>query len=416
MAIGRYWIYPFGMRRPRSEIIEITVPPKTILQGRRSEKWRAYDSEILPMPFAVMDYELAAPIKETLIDLIQGSDTGYLGKIPELGASLSHFAALRWNWKIDPHEVKIATDVGVGVIELARQIVQPGDQILINTPVYYNFNNWIKEIGCIAIDAPLRQENLDYFLDFDEIEKRYRAGVKIHILCNPHNPVGTVFSQADLAQLADLAYRYNVTIAADEIHAPLVYQEKAFTPFLAASDTAKEVGVAFLSATKAWNIAGLKCAQIVAQSERGKALVAKLPVALHSRASLFGAVASATAYSQGVEWLEAVIRELDRSRTYLAELIDDVGKRSGFQIGYRKPEGSYFGWLDLSAIDFKAGAIENIDLGEIFLDAGKIAIAPGVLYGPTAKSFIRMNFATSRDLIKDAIDRIEATLEIVAHK
>lgn len=404
------------MRRPRSELIEITVPPKAILQSRRSEKWRAYDPEILPMPFAVMDYELAAPIKETLIDLIQGSDTGYLGKIPELGASLSHFSALRWNWKIDPHEVKIATDVGVGVIELARQLLQPGDQILINTPVYYNFNNWIKEIGCIAIDAPLRQEGLEYFLDFDAIEKSYSSGVKFHILCNPHNPVGTVFSQEDLAHLADLAYRYNVTIAADEIHAPLVYQEKAFTPFLAASESAKEVGVAFLSATKAWNIAGLKCAQIVAQSERSKALVEKLPIALHSRASLFGAVASATAYSQGVEWLDAVIRELDRSRHYLKELLDDLKKRTGFEIGYRKPEGSYFGWLDLRAISFKAGPIDTLNLAEIFLEAGKIAIAPGIAYGPSAASFIRMNFATSRDLIKDAIDRIEASLETVATK
>ncbi|MEI7642370.1 MAG: aminotransferase class I/II-fold pyridoxal phosphate-dependent enzyme, partial [Actinomycetes bacterium] len=243
--------------------IKISVPPLAKLQSRWSEKWRAFDPEILPMPFAVMDYELAAPIKATLTSLIENSDAGYLGKIPELPEGLAHFAKARWGWDIYPAQVKIAPDVGVGVIEIARLVTKPGDKILINTPVYYNFYNWITELHCTLVDAPLKENNLRYELDFAAIEASYATGVKVHILCNPHNPVGALFTKAELAELAELAKKYGVLIASDEIHAPLVYRENTFTPFLAASETAREVGIAFLSATKAFNIAGLKCAQIV---------------------------------------------------------------------------------------------------------------------------------------------------------
>ena len=365
-----------------------------------SEKWRAFNPEILPMPFAVMDYELAQPIKEILTTLISNSDAGYLGKIPELPNALAHFAQLRWQWKVDPSQVKIAPDVGVGVIEIARLLINPGEKILINTPVYYNFYNWIKELRCEVVDAPLKEENLYYSLDLIEIEKCYQTGVKLHILCNPHNPVGSLYSKSDLQQLAELAMRYKVIILSDEIHAPLVYSEKTFTPFLSVSDTAKEVGFAFLSATKAFNIAGLKCAQIVAQSEKNLATLNSIPAAVHSRASLFGAVASAVAYKDCYDWLDAVIRELDSSRYYLKELIE----QTNLPIGYRVPDCSYFGWLDLR------GANLYGDFAQHFFDKGKIAIAPGNFYGPTGAQFIRINFATSRELIHDAMTRITKAL------
>jgi cystathionine beta-lyase len=380
--------------------IKITVPALAKLQARMSEKWRAFNPEILPMPFAVMDYELAQPIKEILTTLISNSDAGYLGKIPELPVALSQFAQLRWQWKVEPSQVKIAPDVGVGVIEIARLLINPGEKILINTPVYYNFYNWIKELRCEVVDAPLKEENLHYSLDLIEIEKCYQAGVKLHILCNPHNPVGSLYSKSDLQQLAELAMRYHVIILSDEIHAPLVYSENTFTPFLSVSDTAKEVGFAFLSATKAFNIAGLKCAQIVAQSEKNLATLNSIPAAVHSRASLFGAVASAVAYKDCYDWLDAVIRELDSSRYYLKELIE----QTDLPIGYRVPDCSYFGWLDLR------GAHLSGDIAQHFLDKGKIAIAPGNFYGPTGAGFIRINFATSRELIHDAMTRITKAL------
>lgn len=381
--------------------IKISTPPLSALQGRKSEKWRAFPPDILPMPFAVMDYELAEPIQAALISLVKNSDAGYLGNVPELGQALSFFANQRWGWQIDPSTIKIAPDVGVGVIEICRLLLSPGDKILINTPVYYNFYNWIKEIHCEVVDAPLVENELRYSLDFSGIEAAYASGVKVHILCNPHNPVGALFTKSELANLADLAKQYGVRIMSDEIHAPLVYKENSFTPFLSASESAREVGFAFLSATKTFNIAGLKCAQIVAQSDQNCAILEKLPLAVHSRASLFGAIASAVAYHECIDWLDALIVELDSSRNFLKELMSN----SGTSIGYRIPEAGYFGWLDLRALEMQG------DVAQRFITEGKIAIAPGNFYGPSGSGFIRMNFATSREIVQDAVTRIVSVLE-----
>jgi cystathionine beta-lyase len=387
----------------------VAVPKLSSLQLRKSEKWRAYPAEILPMPFAVMDFELSEPIKKSLIDLVNNSDAGYLGKIPELGESLTDFAADRWNWKITPEDIKICPDVGVGVIEVCRQIVKPGDQIMINTPVYYNFFNWIKEVNCKPYDVPLIEDQLTYSLDFEKIAEGYASGVKVHILCNPHNPVGAVFSKSDLAKLADLANQYGVVIAADEIHAPLTYKERSFTPFLNASEVAKEVGISFLSATKSWSIAGLKCAQIVAVGEKTKQIVAGIPAAVHSRASLFGAVASAAAYGESRDWLDKVIEQLDQSRTHLGKLLSELE----FDIGYREPDGGYFGWLDLRGVDSLKNLDNQKDIADLLLTHGKIAVAPGHLYGPTGTGFIRINFSTSFEIIEESVRRIKSTLEMI---
>jgi len=399
--------YPYQVKRDSKEFLKISTPSKATLQTRKSEKWRAYAKEILPMPFAVMDYELAQPIKNSLIDLINASDAGYLGKFPELGESLSSFAKGKWQWDLDPTDVKICPDVGVGVIEVCRQIVKPGDLIMINTPVYFNFFSWIKELNCVAYDVPLIEDQLDYSLNFKEIENGYASGVKVHILCNPHNPVGAVFLQQDLARLADLASRYGVLIASDEIHAPLVFAESKFTPFLNASPVAKKVGIAFLSATKSWNIAGLKCAQIIAVEENTRKLINKLPPAVHSRASLVGAVASNTAYQECGDWLISVVKELDKSRYYLAQLLADLG----LDIKYKIPTAGYFGWLDMRGLDSKLAMLGQTELADVLLSHGKIAVAPGKLYGPGGVGFIRINFATSFEIIADAVNRIGKTIK-----
>ena len=182
---------------------KLTALPLAQLQKRRSAKWRQFPNEILPLPVAEMDFEIAKPIRDVLEEMIKGSDTGYLGPIPELGINLAKFASKRWNWEIDPEQVFIATDVGVGMVEIARTVVKPGDSIMINSPVYHNMNNWITELKCVSYDAPLHKNGLHYTLDFAAIEIGYKSGVKAHFFCSPHNPVGTVFSKAELIELAE---------------------------------------------------------------------------------------------------------------------------------------------------------------------------------------------------------------------
>ena len=370
------------------------------LRKRVSAKWRDFPSDVLPLPVAEMDFEIAEPIRDLLTGMITRSDTGYLGSVPELGANFATFAKNRWGWTLDPEQLFTCTDVGVGMVEMARTIVSPGDSILINSPVYHNFNNWIIELKCTSVDAPLKSSAdnpLHFVLDFDAIEKAYAGGVKVHFLCNPHNPTGTIFTREELAELALLAKKYGVYIFSDEIHAPIVYTQGSFVPFLSVSDTAREVGICVTSASKTWNLAGLKCAMIITASPQTKALADSMPISVHWRASLLGAFAAATAVTC-TEWLDTTLRTLDRNRKHLKESLATHLP----QIGYRIPDCSYLAWLDVAALNLGENPTE------VFLEKGRVAFNAGGTFGPNSHQFVRLNFATSISNLDEAVSRMMA--------
>ena len=240
--------------------------PLTELRKRKSVKWRLYPEDVLPLPIAEMDFPIAEPIKVALRDMVERSDTGYLGPYPEMFESFAKFAKQLWGWQVDPSQMRIATDVGVGIVEVVRTLVNPGEKVMLNSPVYDNMWRWVAEVRAELVDVPLKQDNQGHQLDLDGIEREYKNGVKVHILCHPHNPVGAIFTKTDLAQLAELAIKYRVIVISDEIHGPLVYEPASFTPFLAVSDAARAVGITVTSASKGFNLAGLKCAVIVTDS------------------------------------------------------------------------------------------------------------------------------------------------------
>ena len=379
---------------------KLTALPLSQLQKRRSAKWREFPSDVLPLPVAEMDFEIAKPIRDVLEEMIKGSDTGYLGPIPELGINLAKFSKARWGWEIDPEQVFTATDVGVGMVEMARTVVNPGDLIMINSPVYHNMNNWIAELKCKSYDAPLTKTGLHYTIDLNAIERGYAAGVKAHFLCSPHNPVGTVFTRDELAELAELAKKYDVTVFSDEIHAPLTYDAKNFVPFLAVSETAREVGICVTAASKSWNLAGLKCATIITAHPKQLERAKSMPMAVHYRASLFGAVASAVAY-ECVDWLDSAIATMESNRRFLANLLT----KELPNVGYRIPDFSYLAWLDLK--ELKLGENPSV----VLLEKGKLAVNAGVMFGAESASFVRLNFATSEEIISEAISRMVSCVE-----
>ena len=379
---------------------KLSALPLSQLQKRRSAKWREFPRDVLPLPVAEMDFEIAKPIRDILEEMIKGSDTGYLGPIPELGINLAKFSKARWGWEIDPEQVFTATDVGVGMVEMARTVVNPGDLIMINSPVYHNMNNWITELKCKSYDAPLTKTGLHYTIDLNAIERGYAAGVKAHFLCSPHNPVGTVFTRDELAELAELAKKYDVTVFSDEIHAPLTYDAKNFVPFLAVSETAREVGICVTAASKSWNLAGLKCATIITAHPKQLERAKSMPMAVHYRASLFGAVASAVAY-ECVDWLDSAIATMESNRRFLANLLT----KELPNVGYRIPDFSYLAWLDLK--ELKLGENPSV----VLLEKGKLAVNAGVMFGAESASFVRLNFATSEEIISEAISRMVSCVE-----
>ncbi len=370
------------------------------LRNRKSVKWRQFPSDVLPLPVAEMDFPIAEPAKFALRDMIERSDTGYLGPFPEMFEAFAEFARQRWNWIVDVSQMRIATDVGVGTVEVIRTLINPGDRVMLNSPVYDNMWRWVAEVKATLVDVPLKENNLEYSLDLDAIELEYKKGIKVHILCHPHNPVGVIFSKEVLAKLADLAVKYQVKVISDEIHGPLVYEPKTFTPFLAVSDAAREVGIAVTSASKGFNLAGLKCALIITSSQELKEKINSMPISVAFRASLFGAVAATAAFRDSLAWLDGVIAALNENRNLVKRLIDTQLPA----IGYRIPDFGYLAWLDLS----------NLGLGEdptkLILERGKLAINGGVMYGPKHTSFARLNFGTSPEIITEAFHRIQKSL------
>ena len=372
------------------------------LRTHKSQKWREFPNDVLPLPVAEMDFPVAEPIRKTLQEMVEKSDLGYLGNIPEMGISFSHFAERRWGWSADPSQVRIAADVGVGVVEILRVIARPGDKVMINSPVYPNFWTWTEETRLTEVDIPFIHSEAEmdgnhWILDWKGIEKAYASGLKVHLISNPHNPLGRLFTREELSRLAK---KYDVFILSDEIHAPLTYDEGIFTPFLSISDTAREVGITITAASKGWNIAGLKCAIIVSENSRINELLGGIAPATHYRASLLGAFATVAAFEKGEPWLNLVIKELDINRHLITDLI--VKYTPG--IRYHLPQSSYLAWLDLST--FNLGE----DPASILVDKAKVAFSSGSRFGKQSSQFVRLNFATSPEILEEAFRRISPVL------
>ena len=381
-------------------MVRVSADSLDELRKRRSEKWRTFPEDVLPLPVAEMDFPIAKPIRDLLIDMVKRSDLGYSILTPELPQAFANYARRNWDWTVNKDQFYLATDVGVAGIEVLRLWTSPGDKVVINSPVYLNFFEWIKEANCEVVDVPLKNLGNDWALDLAGLEDAFAAGVKVYILCNPHNPVGHVFTLDELEKIAELAKRYGVLVISDEIHAPLIFSEAKFTPYLNVSDSARETGICITSASKSWNIAGLKCAQIVADDFAINNKLAFLPVSLPGRASLLGVWASVAAYNQGEPWLEAVLKNIDENRHYLSKLL----KKHLPKAKYAIPHSTYLAWIDLSAYGQE-------DVGTLLLDKGRVALSNGVDFGGVGKDFVRFNLATSKEIIKEAVLRMASVLE-----
>lgn len=368
------------------------------LHQKTSSKWRRYDPDVLPMHVAEMDFDVAPEIKQDIIERVNRGDLGYLGPVPELGDAMANFAQRRWGWQLNPKLVTPAIDVGVAAVEIFRVLAQPGDKVLINSPVYTNFYTWISETKLELVDVPLTHQDKDWTLDLTGIEEAFKSGVKVFLLCNPQNPVGRVHRKSELEAIAQLADKYGVAVISDEIHAPLTYHDVEFTPYL--SVTGSENGYALSSASKAWNVAGLKAAVIVSGSDAAAKRISAMPPAVHWRTSIIGAFATVAALNNATAWLDSTILQLDHNRKLVAELLTDKLPTVGYQI----PESSYLAWLDLSAFG------QNSSWHDQILSRGRLAIVPGQDYGKPYPNFIRLNFATYPDVVAEGINRLAKSL------
>ena len=375
---------------------ELAVAPLSELRKRRSAKWHTYPADVIPLTVAEMDFPLAPPILDALRTAVDASDTGYAPNGPQLAEAFAAFAERRWGWRVDPAAVTTVPDVGVGVVEMLRVLIRPGDAVVISPPIYPPFFDWIPEAGGRLLEVPL---SADLRLDLGRLEAAFATHPAAYVLCSPHNPVGRVHTADELAALVRLARIYRVAIVSDEIHAPLVLPGATFTPLLTLPGAA-EVAVSLVSASKGWNLAGLKCAAVVTGSPRMAAAVGRLPHDLRWRSGLFGVIASVAAFTDGVPWLDQVLGILDDRRAQLGDLLRDRLP----MIRWQPPEATYLAWLDCAKIgpDDEARAL--------FLDRGRVALEPGLHFGAAGAGYARLNFGTSVEILDEATGRMAAAV------
>ncbi len=368
--------------------------------NRNSSKWRRFPDDILPMHVAEMDFDVAQPIRQRLVEMVNNSDLGYLGPLPELAPAFAGFAKRKWNWEIDQSAIKLATDVGVAAVEILRSVGRPGDKVLINSPVYASFFKWISEVKMVPHDAPLRLVGDRWSLDMAAIEMAFSEGVKIYLLCSPQNPVGTVHTKEELKEVARLAEKFDVLVISDEIHAPLAWVP--FTPLLSLGSAAEKQTVTITSSSKAWNTAGLKAGFLITQSKKMQERMRDLPDAMNWRASLLGAFSMVEAYTNGEDWLNDTVIKIQENLTFLRfELAKQLPKAKFFDMS-----ATYLAWLDLSAY-----GLDNLQ-GRLLQDA-KVSVVAGPDHSPDNRyaDFVRFNFATSQPRIAEAIRRMAGVLE-----
>lgn len=374
------------------------VTPLAELKKRSSSKWRRFAPDVLPMHVAEMDYEIAESIKKLLIEKVSNSDLGYTGPVPEVAEGFVNFADKRWGWQLDPKQVRLSTDVGVSAVEILRALGVPGEKVVINSPVYSSFFDWIPEVGLEIFDVPLVPSEATWDLDLVALEAAFNGGAKFYLLCHPHNPLGKVFTEAELVAIATLAKQYGVVVISDEIHAPLTFSDVEFVPYLKVSEDAKDTGVCITAASKSFNVAGLKASIIVTDSDLMHEKLKALPAALHWRSGLLGAFAMGEAFTNCGDWLDAAIAANLASRELLGKLIAEHLPT----VRYWVPESGFLAWLDVSSLNIGVNPAARI------VEEQRVAFVPGRDLGKQYDQFVRINFACHPDSLKRAIKALAA--------
>lgn len=367
------------------------------LRRRRSEKWTAFPPDVLPSHLAEMDFGLAPPIEQVLVEAVREGDVSYApAHTSGLANEFAAFAERRWGWSLDPAGVLAVPDVMVGVAELLRVLIPEGAGVVINPPVYPLFFSVVAETGRRVVEVPLLPPDEPRRLPLDATRSAFRDGARSMLLCNPHNPTGYVADEDEVRELGAIVSEHGAVLLSDEIHAPLTMPGVSHVP----AASVVEDAITLTSATKAWNLAGLKCGLAVGQSSRTCEALDRMPVDLHDRVGLLGVIASETAFAEGDEWLDELRSYIAETRSRLPDLLD----RHAPGVRSDPAQATYLAWLDFRSTDLgddpAAGLVER----------GRVALLPGPHFGDAGRGFARLNLGTSRELVEEAVQRIGRTL------
>ena len=383
-----------------------------VLQRRktRSLKWdmmeKVYNlenaSDILPMWVADMDFKAPQHVLDAIGERLEQGILGYSYVCEGCKKSIVSWFETRHKWQIDASTILFHHGVIPIIATVIEAFTKDGDQIGMMTPVYPPFFNLpTSQLRKITQVTLIEQKGI-YAIDFEQLERTFKDGVKLFILCNPHNPGGIVWKKDDLQRIVDLAIQYDVIILSDEIHADLVMKGHHYTPLLTLPNVSDAKVITAIAPTKTFNLAGIQAAMMVVPNEDLRTTLEQNAMAHgHTDLNVFASAAVQAAYTHGADWLDELLQYLDKNMDYcMLELNAIPG------IHVRKPEGTYLMW-----IDYRETELTEEEMMHRLLHVGKVALEPGTKYGEAGRGFLRINVACPFEMLQDGIERFKKALQ-----
>jgi cystathionine beta-lyase len=371
------------------------------LRARRTLKWASLSEDVLAMWVAEMDYPTAPAIAEALHRAVDAETFGYpLDAGPSgLADVLTADLARRHGWTVDPADVFLVADVMRGMSLALETFSGRDDPVIITTPVYMPFFDVVELSGRPQVHVPMVDVDGRPTFDLDALDGAFAEGARTVLLCNPYNPLGRVFDRSELLAFAEVVERHGARVVADEIHAPLVF-EGTHIPYASLSPATAEHTVTLVSASKAWNLPGLKCAQLITSNAADRAAWRRIPLWAKVGVASLGIEASVAAYRDGDAWLEDVRALLARHAAVVAEAVEGMPG-----VRHRRNEGTYLAWLDCTDLEL------DVDPADWFLEHARVALSPGRPFRAPARGFARLNFATTRAILEESLERMAKAVE-----
>lgn len=385
-------------------------PTQDELRARFTRKWTQFEPDVLPLFIAESDFPTAPAVKKVILDYTERECFGYspAANAVGLGEAVADFHDARYGWRPDAKKVFWIGDVVRGLLLGIQYFTRPDSPVVVPLPAYPPFLELPETAGRERIDVGISPANGDLKegekprLDLEAIEKAFAEGAGSILLANPFNPLGYVFDEEHLSELVALADKYDARILSDEIHAPLVYEGQHIS-IAGLSETAARVTMTVTATSKAWNFAGLKCAQIIFSNDKDVEIWNSLPHVAQDGVGTLGIIAAEAAYRDGISHLEEEVDYLRETRDWLVE---ELPKHIPGLITSR-PDSTYLMWLD-----FRNTAIGDKEYPAAWLiQHARVAFNEGLTFGDIGAGQARLNFATSREILEEAIDRVATAIE-----
>jgi cystathionine beta-lyase len=379
------------------------------LRARPGIKWHKYPDDVLPAWIAEMDFEVAEPIRTVLQRVVGDGIYGY--EDPSLYPSLAEAFAThmyqRYAWNVSAEFTRPVPDLVQALFATVGAFTDPGDRVVLQTPIYPPFINAVREMGRQIVEHPLIDDGTRFVLDTSGLRQLADHGAPLLLLCNPHNPTGRVFERRELEAIAELAVARQLIILADEVHADLAYPGNQHVPFASLGPEVAERTITITSATKAYNTPGLRCGIMhFGSSALHERFIARMPDRLLGRVSRFGIDATLAAWRARDcdPWFEQVMTDLQLNRERVARFIAAELPA----IRHYSPDASYLAWLDCRELDLP------ISPQQFFLEQARVALTDGTDFGTPGRGHVRLNFGTSPEILDQLLGRLAESVRKVS--